>query len=96
MAMYEVAIHHYGRRLITRDGPCQGLLEWPDHQWARITPRPVGLARAKALADAQETHATVQTWMSADKVHDNGKPPAVPAGWWPPTANSVMDRREVA
>ena len=94
--MYEVAIHHYGRRLITRDGPAQGLLEWPQHMWARITPRPIGLARAKKLADEQSTHATVQIWLSADKVHDNRKKPAVPEGWWPASANSVMDKREVA
>lgn len=84
--MYEVAIHHYGRRLITRDGPCQGLLEWPQHQWSRITVRPIGLARAKALADSQTTHATVQPWMTADVVYDNGKHPLVPVGWYPADA----------
>lgn len=84
--MYEVAIHQYGRRLITRDGPCQGLLEWPEHVWGTITPRPIGLARAKALADAQDTHATVQPWMTADVAYDNGKAPTVPAGWYPATA----------
>lgn len=81
--MYEVAIHEHGRRRITRDGPAQGLLEWPEHRWGRITPRPLGLRRAIALADAQDTHATVQIWMTAEKVHDNGKPPTVPAGWYP-------------
>ena len=84
--MYEVAIHHYGRKLITSDCPAQGLLEWPQHVWGRITPRPIGLARAKALADAQETHATVQFWTSAEKAYDNGKAPLVPAGWHPPHA----------
>lgn len=86
MAMYEVAVHSYGRRLITRDGPCQGLLEWPQHQWARITPRPIGLARARALADKQGQHAVVCVWMSADKVYDNGKHPSIPDGWWPASA----------
>lgn len=95
MAMYEVAIHGYGRRLITRAGPCQGLLEWPQHQWARITPRPIGLARAKALADAQSQHATVQVWMTAEKVYDNGKEPAIPDGWWPATAQHSGERREL-
>ena len=85
-SMFEVAIHHYGRRLITRDGPAQGLLEWPAHQWGVITPRPIGIARAKALADAQDTHATVQRWMTADVVYSNGKAPAVPSGWYPATA----------
>ncbi len=46
--MYEVAVHYYGRKCITRDGPAQGLLEWPQHNWGRITPRPIGLARARA------------------------------------------------
>jgi len=90
MPMYEVAIHHYGRKLITRDGPAQGLLEWPAHQWGRITPRPIGLARAKALADAQETHATVQIWMTAEVVHSNGKAPLVPAGWYPADAQMAV------
>ena len=80
--MYEVAVHRYGRKLITRDGPTRGLLEWPQHVWVRITPRPIGLARAKALANAQDTHATVQIWMSADKVYDNDKPALVPDGWY--------------
>ena len=86
MAMYEVAIHHYGRKLITRDCPAQGLLEYPQHVWGRITSRPIGLARAKALADAQDTHATVQAWMSADVVYSNGKAPNVPVGWYAPNA----------
>jgi hypothetical protein len=92
MTMYEVAIHHYGRKLITSDCPAQGLLEWPQHKWARITPRPIGLKRAIALADAQDTHATVQVWMSGmpeDKKHDNGKPALVPAGWYPPEAQTA-------
>lgn len=93
MAMYEVAIHHYGRKLITRDGPAQGLLEWPQHQWGRITPRPIGLKRAKELADAQDTHATVQVWMTAaEVVYSNGKAPKVPDGWYPATAQTANDR----
>lgn len=80
--MYEVATHTYGRKLITRDGPAQGLLEWPQHQWVRITNRPIGLVRAKVLADAQESHATVQMWMTAEVVY-SGKAPLVPAGWYP-------------
>jgi hypothetical protein len=88
--MYEVATHHYGRRLITRDGPCQGLLEWPAHQWARITARPLGLTRAKALDDAQQTHATVQVWMTADVVYSNNKEPMVPIGWYPADATKAQ------
>lgn len=91
--MYEVAVHGYGRKRITRDCPAQGLLEWPQHCWGRITARPIGLARAKALADAQPQHATVQVWMTAEKVYDNGKEPSVPAGWWPATAQTSMDAR---
>lgn len=93
MAMYEVAVHEYGRRLITRDGPAQGLLEFPDHRWNRITPRPVGLARAKTLADEQPIHATVQIWMTAEKVYDNGKAPGIPSGWWPADAQTAQDPR---
>lgn len=84
--MYEVARRFYGRKLITRDGPTQGLLEWPQSKWERITPRPVGLARAKALAAAQPGHAVVTHWCSSEKVYDNGKPPIVPAGWYPADA----------
>ena len=87
--MYEVAIHTYGRRLIARDGPAQGLLEWPQHIWAVITPRPIGLKRAVALAAEQSTHATVQPWMTADVSYDNGKTPQVPDGWYPPTQEHI-------
>lgn len=86
MVMYEVDIHHYGRKLITRDCPAQGLLEWPQHVWGRITTRPIGLARAKALADAQPTHATVQIYWTDEVVYDNGKAPLIPDGWFPPDA----------
>jgi hypothetical protein len=92
--MYEVATHYYGRRLITRDGPCQGLLEWPEHKWERITARPLGLKRAIALADAQPTHATVQAWMTADVVHSNGRTPMIPIGWYPPDATMARQRVE--
>lgn len=88
--MYEVQIHQYGRQLITRDGPCQGLLEWPQHKWERITSRPIGLQRAIALANEQATHAVVCEWMCANKVHDNGKRPVVPKGWWPADATSAL------
>jgi hypothetical protein len=47
---------------------------WPGFRWERITPRPIGLNRAVALADSQPTHAVVCAWRSADKAHDNGKP----------------------
>ena len=91
--MYEVAIHFYGRKLITSNCAAQGLLEWPQHDWRRITPRPVGLARAKALADAQAQHAAVCVWMTTDKAYDNGKSPAVPQGWYPPDAQTAQDPR---
>ena len=52
--MYEVATHKYGRKRITSDCPAQGLLEYPQHCWTRVTDRPIGIARAKTLADAQE------------------------------------------
>lgn len=91
--MYEVSTHYYGRKLITRDCPTQGLLEWPQHKWIRITARPLGFERAKALADAQPMHATVQVWQTADVQYSNGKQPAVPDGWYPATANSVFDGR---
>lgn len=88
--MYEVAVHTHGRKRITSDCPAQGLLEWPEHRWGRITARPIGISRAKALADAQETHATVQILMTAEKVYDNGKAPLVPSvpgqTWFPAEA----------
>lgn len=84
--MYEVAIHQHGRKRITKDCPAQGLLEWPQHKWTRITNRPIGLARARALADQQEIHATVQVWQTSEVVYSNGKKPGVPAGWLPADA----------
>ena len=85
---YQVHVHAYGRKLITRDGPAQGLLEWPAHSWGTISQRPLGLKAAIALADAQAQHATVTVYMSADVVHDNGKAPAMPAGWYPADCES--------
>ena len=78
--MYEVATREHGRPLV-RHGPCEGLRDWPRSKWTRITPRPIGLDRARALADAQDRHAVVCVWQTAEKVHDNGRPPAVPDGW---------------
>jgi hypothetical protein len=80
---YEVSLHSYGRRLITRDGPCQGLLEFPQHKWTRVNSRPLGIRAAIALADNQPHHAIVNVWGCADKAYDNHKPPVVPIGWWP-------------
>lgn len=93
--MYEVAIHGYGRRMIGGgiNAPAAGLLEFPQHKWKRITPRPLGLARATALADAQPMHAVVCLWETAEKVFDNGKPPNVPEGWWHPRAQSSLEPR---
>lgn len=87
--MYEVAVHAYGRELCKKDGPCQGLLNWPKHKWTSITPRPLGLARAKALADSHPHHATVCVWQSAEVAYDNGKAPEVPPGWYPVDARTA-------
>lgn len=84
--MFEVHIHGYGRKRITRDCPCQGLLEWPRHTWQKVNRRPVGIARAKAIADEQACHAVVTPWMTAGNVYDNGKEPFVPEGWLPADA----------
>jgi len=103
--MYQVSTHEHGSKRITRDCPAQGLLEWPQHIWTTITPRPVGLAKAKALAEAAPHHAVVNVWKTAEKVYDNGKPPAIPQGWhapeaapWPPLpspsdAQAAWDRK---
>lgn len=92
---YQVHVHGYGRKLITRDGPCQGLLEWPQHVWQTISTRPMGIKAAIQMADAQSQHASVTVWMSAEVVHDNGKAPDIPAGWYPPEAQTVTPRRAV-
>lgn len=46
--MYEVARHDHGKEMIGGgiNNPCGGLLA-ARHRWTKITPRPVGLARAK-------------------------------------------------
>jgi hypothetical protein len=44
-------------------------------------------------------HAVVVVWDTAEKVFDNGKPPAVPTGWYPATAliaTPLAPRREEA
>lgn len=80
--MYEVAIHGYGRPIVKR-GPAEGLPDFPKHTWTRITGRPIGKARAIALADEQECHAIVCVYQKAMKIHDNGRAPYLPDGWVP-------------
>lgn len=82
MPMYEVATHAHGRPVVKR-GPMEGLPNFEQHKWTRITARPVGLDRAKALADAQDGHAVVCEWQTTKKVYDNGKAPTLPEGWKP-------------
>lgn len=89
---YQVHVHSYGRQLITRDGPCQGLLEWPEHRWGVVSQRPMGLKAAIEMADVQPHHAVVTLWMDAEKVHDNGKTPELPAGWYPADAQMASAR----
>lgn len=95
--MYEVAIHERGKVMAGGgvNNPCEGLLFLKD-RWTRITRRPVGLARAKSMADEQLGHAVVCEWHTATKVHDNGKAPTRPVGWWPDTATSAFDDRDGA
>lgn len=88
--MYGVYVRDYGRPIVRR-GPAEGLPDWPRSRWTRITPRPVGLARARALADAQEFHAAVNVWETSEKVYDNDKPPRVPPDWIPAEANLVPE-----
>jgi hypothetical protein len=60
-----------------------GCFDFPQHKHALITPRPVGIKRAKQLADAQDVHARVVPWMSSGVVYENGKNPGLPEGWKP-------------
>lgn len=80
MIMYEVSTHGYGCPIVRR-GPAAGLPDFPHHTWKRITLRPIGIKRATALANDQDCHAVVCVWMTAEKVHDNCKPPHLPDGW---------------
>lgn len=94
--MYEVAVHDHCGRMIDGgiNNPLQGLLS-VKHTWARITPRPVGKARAVAMAERQPFHAVVCVWRTADKVYDNGKPARVPEGTWQPGARSAMESKAI-
>lgn len=93
---YEVATHDHCGRMVGggMNNPCEGLLN-VRHAWTRITPRPIGLARAKALADAQPFHAVVCVWRTAEKIHDNGKPARVPAGAWQPSSRSALEPQAI-
>jgi hypothetical protein len=91
--MYAVGIRDYGCRVVRNSGPCEGLLDFPRSRWTQITKRPLGRARAIALADAQTQHAVVCVWNAAEKIHDNGKPPGLPAGWYPADAITANDPR---
>lgn len=92
LRLYEVSIHAHGRRMVRR-GPAEGLLNWPEHKWTCITPRPIGLRRATELADQQGAHAVVCVWGTSEKVYDNGRRPYVPEGWWPPEAECALAPR---
>lgn len=82
-ALYEVAEHDRGRRRLRR-GPMAGCLGWVEDRWTTLTSRPIGLSRAKRLADGLDHHAVVTFWRSAEIVHDNGKAPRLPEGWVAP------------
>ena len=94
--LYEVHEHYYGRRLITKDGPCQGLLEWPEHKWVSVL-RTRSWQRAVERVKQSATHAVA---CEADcspehsaKAYGNAREPLVPEGWWHPTANTCMEPR---
>lgn len=85
---YEVHEHYYGRKPITRNGPCQGLLEWPQHKWISVL-RTRSWQKAVDRVEQSATHAVA---CEADcspeyssKVHRNSRQPLVPEGWWPAT-----------
>lgn len=86
--MYQVGIHGYGRPMIQR-GPMSGCRGFAEHKWMMLNNRPIGLNRAKELADAQGCHATVIVWGSSEKVYDNGKEPFLPDGWIPACATAT-------
>jgi hypothetical protein len=78
---------------MVRRGPCEGLLDWPRSKWERVTPSPLSLGAAVALANAHDQHAVVNVWGTADVAHDNGKAPKVPNGWWPAEAQTALDKK---
>jgi hypothetical protein len=82
MTRYGVYTHGYGRPIVKR-GPAAGCADFPKHEHTLLNPRPVGLTRAKALADAQAVRAVVVPWMESGPVYDNGKQPGTPEGWIP-------------
>lgn len=71
--MYQVASHHFGRKVI-KTGPMSGCLGFEEHEW-----RGLGFSRSKqkaiALANSASCRATVVIAYTATVVYDNGKPP---------------------
>lgn len=88
--MYDVFIHGRGRKVV-RNGPMQGVLDFPANHWERLTSRPLGFDRAKQLADLQDCHAVVAVYSTSQKIYDNGKPPYVPQGWRSPQALTALE-----
>lgn len=87
MTLFYVWQHEYGRKRIAR-GPCEGLLEWPKHQWG-WTAKYRSLAKAIDDAKAHPFHAVVtrdDSGMDKDRMFDNGKAPGIPEGWYAPEA----------
>jgi hypothetical protein len=90
--MFYLYQHEYGRKLITRNGPAQGLLEWPKHEWT-WTQGYRSKAKAIAAARAHPIHARISIGHTADFIFDNGKEPGLPEGWWPATAQTCLEPR---
>ena len=86
---YEVHINGYGRPII-KAGPMAGCGGFEQGEWKKITSRPIGIKRAKAIADEQSCRAVVTEWESSGVVYDNGKDPYVPEGW----INATWNRPE--
>lgn len=78
---YQVSRHYYGRPIV-KNGPAAGCPDFPTHKWVHVTQYAIpALGRAKALADAEPGHAVVTPWLGSEAIYDNGKAPALPAGW---------------
>lgn len=82
--MYYLYQHEYGRKRIQR-GPCEGLLEWPQHNWT-WTEGFRSKAKAIAAAESHPIHARICNGHVAAHIFDNGKVPGIPEGWYPADA----------
>jgi hypothetical protein len=82
MPLYDTFAHYFDRSIV-KHGPMGGCIDYPKHSHVKINPRPIGIAKAKTLADECLVHAQVVYHDTSEVVYANSKPAGVQEGHYP-------------